>query len=135
MNGIVQTWRQQQSLDRAQSHGQGSSLAPSIQICPAALPMSHFHSVDFLSLSYLSSFPIFPIRFLSFNISRCVLLLNSMSNSFGHSVKYVSNSNSGLGPGIVTWHRSGHPTCLYFEEKKMAENEVSRIGILGQKWP
>ena len=35
-------------------------------------------------------------------------------------------------PGI-TWHRSGHPTCPYFEEKKkLAENEVPKIGIWGQ---
>ena len=34
-------------------------------------------------------------------------------------------------PGI-TWHRSGHPTCPYFEEKKkLAENEVPKIGIWG----
>ena len=32
-------------------------------------------------------------------------------------------------------HRYGHPTCLYFEEKKMAENKVPRIGIWGRKWP
>ena len=38
-------------------------------------------------------------------------------------------------PGI-TWHRSGHPTCPYFEEKKkLAENEVPKIGIWGPKWP
>ena len=34
-------------------------------------------------------------------------------------------------PGI-TWHSSGHPTCPYFEEKKkLAENEVPKIGIWG----
>ena len=34
-------------------------------------------------------------------------------------------------PGI-TWHRSGHPTCPYFEEKKkLAKNEVPKIGIWG----
>ena len=65
MNGIVQTWRQQQSLDRAQSHGQGSSLAPSIQICPAALPMSHFHSVD-LFVSVLSFLPSLFFKFCFF---------------------------------------------------------------------
>ena len=65
MNGIVRTWRQKQSLDRAQSHGQGSSLAPSIQICPAALPMSHFHSVD-LFVSVLSFLPSLFFKFCFF---------------------------------------------------------------------
>ena len=32
----------------------------------------------------------------------------------------------------ITWHRSGHPTCPYFEEKKkLAKNEVPKIGIWG----
>ena len=34
-------------------------------------------------------------------------------------------------PGIA-WHHSGYPTCPYFEEeKKLAENEVPKIGIWG----
>ena len=34
-------------------------------------------------------------------------------------------------PGI-TWHRSGHPTCPYFEEKvKLAKNEEPKVGIWG----
>ena len=38
-------------------------------------------------------------------------------------------------PGI-TWLCSGHPTCPYFEEKKkLAENEIPKIGIWGPKWP
>ena len=37
-------------------------------------------------------------------------------------------------PGI-TWHRSGHPTCLYFEEKKLAKNGTPKFGIWGPEWP
>ena len=37
-------------------------------------------------------------------------------------------------PGI-TWHRTGHPTCLYFEGKKLAKNRTPKFGIWGPEWP
>ena len=76
----------------SRSRQQFSSKHPDMSCCPSNVTFSLCCHVCVCPI--FPPFPIFPILFLSFSMLRCVLLLNSMSNSLGHSGKNISNSNS-----------------------------------------